>query len=243
MFFYIDISGDVKESYLNDDGFKVSSIKPNYLDPIIWQNNYNSIWKSFSWTGEYMNNEIQSATYFLEKSGLDYPNSKDVENWRGNMTVIYKYTWDDTVNFPGANIITNDLPNKTKKIKIKKTDKDSNLLEGASLKVTDTSNNLIEDWKSTAEDHAVEIYEDIEYILKETESPAGYDIAKDIHFKIKDNKIYIKNQEKWEESNLDYIQMVDRVFVNPKTGKGILCIFVLTLVIIGSIKLYKNKYN
>lgn len=64
-----------------------------------------------------------------------------------------------------------------------------NELAGARLQILDKNNNIIEDWISTNKPHEIIGLPDGDYILREIESPFGYDNADEEEFSVKGNEI------------------------------------------------------
>ena len=71
-------------------------------------------------------------------------------------------------------------------MKVSKTDiADGKELEGATIQILDQDGNVVEEWVSGKEPHQINnLKPGVEYTLRETVAPEGYDITTDITFTI-----------------------------------------------------------
>lgn len=97
--------------------------------------------------------------------------------------------------------------------KISKTDSNGNHLSGAKMQILQNSK-VIDSWTSDDSDHIAHLKKG-DYILHETEAPAGYQQAADIRFSVDEEGNLTINGE--EENNVSMIDQVGNYL--PVTGK------------------------
>ena len=116
--------------------------------------------------------------YFLHEkyAPLGYKESKDVE------FVLDANGKNQIVEMTDEKLIIN--------VSIKKTDWNEKLLAGAHLQIFDSKKSIIEDWVSDGTEHKVNANLTVgeTYILHEVSAPEGYEITKDVEFKVENTE-------------------------------------------------------
>lgn len=89
-----------------------------------------------------------------------------------------------------GDMLTIECINTPTSVEFTKVDEEGNPLKGASLQVTDINGNVFDSWTTDGTPYGIRyLVEGREYILRELEAPAGYELAEDIHFTVKDGQI------------------------------------------------------
>ncbi len=125
------------------------------------------------------------------------------------------------------NSIININNNQINNIQILKVDENDILLKNAKLQIKDKKGKVIEEWITDGNEHDVieHLNPNEKYILHEVEAPAGYELADDIEFTVK------------ETQELQQIKMIDKKIKmqeeiqSPPTGdRGILQYIIISIV-------------
>lgn len=128
--------------------------------------------------------DLELGTYYIQES-------KQVDGYTANNT-IYKVE----VNSNAAILVIN-CGNKPTEAWFRKVDETGvNELHGATIKIIDKeTKEIVDEWVSTKEPHIVNyLIEGKEYIMKEINSPYGYQVSEEIHFTMKDGiRVVMKN--------------------------------------------------
>ena len=85
-----------------------------------------------------------------------------------------------------AEVQKHQMMDDVTKVQISKQDIAGKELPGAKLTILDEKGNVVESWTSTNEAHYIEMLPIGKYILREEAAPAGYLIANDVEFEVKD---------------------------------------------------------
>lgn len=112
-------------------------------------------------------------------------------------------------------------------LKVKKLDDSGEALVDAKMQILDKDGNVFDEWTSVLEDHIVNKNIPFgKYTLREQEAPAGYVIATEIEFEIKENGYVIGNETKsYGDDAIVTVTMIDKVTkvsilkVNAETGE------------------------
>lgn len=112
-------------------------------------------------------------------------------------------------------------------LKVKKLDDSNEPLKDAKMQILDKDGNVFDEWTSVLEDHIVNKNIPFgKYKLREQEAPAGYVIATEIDFEIKEDGYVVGNETKpYTEDAVVTVTMVDKVTkvsilkTNAETGE------------------------
>jgi uncharacterized surface anchored protein len=119
----------------------------------------------------------------------------------------------------GNNVVMRDSVSTTTVSFSKKAVNGTDELAGAELAVKDLSGTTIDSWTSGTEAHSISglLYGQT-YTMTEVKSPAGYDTAEDITFRINEaGKVEIQNGSEWSQQSENKVQMQDAVTMVPVT--------------------------
>lgn len=145
-------------------------------------NNWTYTWDDLDKTDEY----LHDYSYSVEEEFVENYSEKSVSDENGT-------------------VLTNTYIDRSKPVRISKTDNDGRIIAGAKLSVLDNDKNVIASWK-TVEDEDKEIsLMPGNYILHEDEAPVGYELAEDIPFSVDENGTVLVNGKE-----TDKVTMVDK---------------------------------
>lgn len=118
------------------------------------------------------------------KTSVKYYNVDSVDEINDNENTNADAADDSGVDvYEGAEFI-----NELTDTKILKTDEDNKNLEGAKLQVIDANGDMVYEYVSTNDDEVIYgLNRNSVYTLHEVEAPKGYDLAKDVKFKLDDD--------------------------------------------------------
>lgn len=112
-------------------------------------------------------------------------------------------------------------------LKVKKLDDSGEALVDAKMQILDKDGNVFDEWTSVLEDHIVNKNIPFgKYTLREEEAPAGYVIATEIEFEIKEDSYVVGNETKqYGDDAIVTVTMIDKVTkvsilkTNAETGE------------------------
>lgn len=96
-----------------------------------------------------------------------------------------------------AEVQKHEMKDDITKVEISKQDIAGKEIPGAKLTILDSEGNTVESWTSTNEPHYIEMLKIGKYTLREETAPAGYLVANDVEFEVKDT------------GEVQHVQMVD----------------------------------
>ena len=154
------------------------------------ENGYGSL-ETDSRTGD----KLKPGRYFIEETSaspgyvIDSMSEKEVRNRYedGKHIVLARADLDTEMEVYDYQVTSHEQHHETY---ISKSDAVSGKeLPGAKLQVINSDGNIVEEWVSGSEPHLIKALPDGKYTLREITAPYGYDIAEDVQFEVKADKV------------------------------------------------------